>query len=102
KALFELRRTRDADATIGRLTFFPVDPGPAYRTMGRHDKAPLLACSFVRQNLYDVWTNVAGALDHDGVSSADVFAFYVIHVVQRGALDCYTTDGHRLQARNRG
>src|SRR6266850_1857516 len=66
-----------------------------------HDKASLLTCSFVRQNLHDVGNNVAGSLDHDGVADADVFAFYFIHVVQRRALDRYTADGHRLQAGDR-
>src|SRR6266550_4468353 len=101
QTLFELRWTGDTNATIGGFAFFAEYFRAANGTVVRHDELSFSAGAFLFEHLHNVRDNIAGALDDDGVADADIFAFDLVHVMQRSAFDHHAADRHGLQARHR-
>ena len=98
----QLRRTIGVHAAVVHLPFGANHVPAANRTPLRHMKFSVAArMILIVDYARDFGNHVPSALDLDPVADLHAQAINLVHVVERGAADRGSTDGNRLQGRDR-
>ncbi len=93
----ELRGAGRVGAIADGFPFGSVSRRAANRATLRHDEFPFVSVAPLGDNLHHLGDHVAGALDDDGVTNADVLAPNLVLVVERSPTNDHTADVDRLE-----
>ena len=90
-AALDLGGTVNVRATADRVALSTQYSGAAHRAVAREAEPALLAGAPLSDDLHHLGDDIAGALNDDHVTDADVFAVNLILIVQASAPDNHPT-----------